>query len=163
MAWSVRPVTAPLAARDRRAPEPCVNSARRPFLLGVAQMADFHANSGFYPAAPVEASYHSIAFLAASSRACPPSATRPCRLRSDLPGSREPLGTSRGGWDEAVAEGVGGRSGPGLDPDLGEDVAEVARHRLAADHQGGRDLRIGGPSGQELEHLDLPSRERPRG
>jgi len=95
--------------------------------------------------------------------ACPASATRPCRLRSDVPGSREPLGASRGGWDEAVAGGVGGRGGPGLDPDLGEDVVEVARHRLAADHQGDRDLLFGGRSGQELEHLDLPSRERPRG
>lgn len=97
MAWSVRPVTAPLAARDRRASEPWVNSARRPFLLGVAWVADFHANSGFYLAAPVEASYHSIAFLAAQVQGPAPRA-RPGLVVS---GATSQEAGSRSGHHEA--------------------------------------------------------------
>ena len=61
-----------------------------------------------------------------------------------------------GGYrDEAVLVGVRGGLGPGREPQLREDVADVPRDRLLADEQLGRDRAVGLARGDERQHLAL--------
>ena len=50
---------------------------------------------------------------------------------------------SAAGADQVVLEGEGGGRGPGRHADLGEDVRQVAGHRLGAEEQLGGDLVVG--------------------
>src|SRR5688500_17734280 len=81
----------------------------------------------------------------------------PARRRS--PSSSNPFGR----FDETPLVGVGGGAGTGGDPDLDEDVADVAGHRALADAQVPRDGPVGVAARDPHEDLDLPRRERARG
>jgi hypothetical protein len=58
-----------------------------------------------------------------------------------------------------VLEGERRRSGTGGDPELREDVLDVARRRVLADHERRRDLAIALAGRNEAEHLELARRE----
>src|SRR4029450_13719334 len=67
--------------------------------------------------------------------------------------------TTRWRSDEVVLEGECGRRGPRRDSEFREDVLEMPRHRVLADHELGRDLAVATPGSDEAEPLEPASRQ----
>src|SRR6266568_3120442 len=67
--------------------------------------------------------------------------------------------TRPGGSDEVVLEGEGARGRTRRQPKLREDVLDVARDGVLADHERGRDLTVALAGRQQAEHLELARRQ----
>src|SRR5688572_6027860 len=85
------------------------------------------------------------------------------RIREELALGQNSLGSlgraARRRSGETAAQGQGGGGGPGLDPELAQDVPDVVGGGLSADEEGGGDLAVGVPGGEQAQDFALAGRQ----